>query len=51
MKEPITHEEIKMLDDKIKYCLIENPDQLDNEDDEYYVKIFFNYRFRGGKNY
>lgn len=42
----ITEDEIISIDNRIKSCIIQNP-----EDDyiEYYVKIWFNYRFHNGK--
>jgi hypothetical protein len=37
----INKHEVKQLDNRIKNCYIENPDQYS---DEYYVKIFFKYK-------
>lgn len=42
----LSYAEVKRIDERIKSCTIENPD-LENQ--EYYVKIYFNYRSRQEK--
>jgi hypothetical protein len=45
---PITDEEVLNIHDDITYCIIENPNEID---DKYYVKIFFKYlRANGEEN-
>jgi hypothetical protein len=39
--ETIRDEDILALDIRIKYCII---DPINNDSDEYYVRIYFNYR-------
>lgn len=41
MNNQITTKEIKSIDKRIKSCIIENPEE---PNDEFYVKIWFNYR-------
>jgi hypothetical protein len=43
--ETIRDEDILALDIRIKYCII---DPIDNDSDEYYVRIYFNYIFKSG---
>jgi len=47
---PITKEEILDIHDNITDCWIENPDSFDDDDNEYYVKIFFNYLRANGES-
>lgn len=44
---PITKEEILGIHENITSCIIENPNEIN---DEYYVKIFFKYLRANGKN-
>jgi len=37
----VTSDEITSIDNRIKSCMIENPEEVD---DEYYAKIWFNYK-------
>lgn len=37
----VTSDEITSIDNRIKYCMIENPEELN---DKYYVKIWFSYK-------
>ena len=47
---PITKEEVLDIHDNIMDCWIENPDDFDDDDNEYYVKIFFNYLRANGES-
>lgn len=41
----VTSDEITSIDSKIKYCIVENPDE---ESSEYYAKIWFAYKMNNG---
>ena len=41
----VTSDEITRLDSRIKYCMVENPDE---ESSEYYAKIWFAYKMNNG---
>jgi hypothetical protein len=43
--ETIRDEDILALDVRIKYCIIE---PIDDDSDEYYVRIYFKYRWKNG---
>ena len=37
----VTYDEITAIDSRIKSCMVENPEE---DDDEYYAKIWFSYK-------
>ena len=42
----VTSDEITSLDSRIKSCMVENPDE---ENSEYYAKIWFSYKMNNGQ--